>query len=69
MVTGEFGLPEVYKPEKRVRELRKLYSQYMNVNKHANMLKNNIQSVLLDDGIAYQNDISHNVSFFKAKDK
>ena len=51
LVTGEFGLPEVHKTEKRVRELRKLYSQYKNANKHINMLKNNIQSGLLDDGI------------------
>ncbi len=44
-------MPEVYKPQRDVIELRKLYSQYRNMNKYLNMLKNNIQSVLLDDGI------------------
>jgi len=52
LITGEFGLPEVYKPAKEIIELRKLFSQYRNINKYLNMLKNNIQSVLLDDGIA-----------------
>jgi len=51
LITGEFGIPEVYKPQKVILELRKLYSQYRNMNKYLNMLKNNIQSVLLDEGI------------------
>ena len=51
LITGEFGLPEVYKPSRDVIELRKLFSQYRNMNKYINMLKNNVQSILLDDGI------------------
>ena len=51
MVTGEFGVPEVYKPEREVRELRKLFSQYASLNKHLVMLKNRIQSDLIENGI------------------
>jgi transposase len=51
IITGEFGLPEVYKPKRDVIELRKLFAQYRNMNKYINMLKNNIQAILLDDGI------------------
>lgn len=50
-VIGEFGLSEVYKPSQTVRELRKIFAQYSNMNKYINMLKNNIQSTLLDNGI------------------
>jgi transposase len=38
LITGEFGIPEVYKPSKVVQELRRLYSQYRNMNKYLNML-------------------------------
>ncbi len=51
MVTGEFGLPLVYKPSALIRELRKLYAQYQVLNKQIRMLKNNIQSVLADNGV------------------
>ena len=50
-VTGEFGLPTVYKPTRSVRELRRLFSQYENLNKHLVMLKNSIQAVLTENGI------------------
>jgi len=51
MVTGEFGLPIVYKPSALIRELRKLYAQHQILNKQIRMLKNNIQTVLADNGI------------------
>jgi transposase len=50
-ITGEFGIPEVYKPSCEIIELRRLFSQYCNMNKYLNMLKNNVQSILLDNGI------------------
>ena len=51
VVTGEFGLPVVYKPSEEVRELRRLYSQYGNLNKHLVILKNSVQSVFTENGI------------------
>jgi transposase len=55
-VTGEFGLPQVYKPSQPVRELRKLFTQYGNLNKYINKLKNNIQSTLMDNGVVLSSD-------------
>ena len=52
MVTEEFGIPTVYKPDAVIRELRKLFSQYILLNKQIRMLKNNIQAILADNGIA-----------------
>ncbi len=52
MVTEEFGIPTVYKPDAVIRELRKLFSQYVLLNKQIRMLKNNIQAILADNGIA-----------------
>lgn len=51
IVTGEFGLPIVYKPAKEVRELRRYFSQYDDLNKQLVMLKNNIQLVLTENGV------------------
>ena len=51
MVTGEFGLPTVYKPSVLIRELRKLYAQHQVLNKQIRVFKNNIQSVLADNGV------------------
>ncbi len=51
MVTGEFGLPVVYKPKREVRELRRLFSVYASLNKHLVMLKNSVQSILTENGI------------------
>ncbi len=50
VVTGEFGLPVVYKPSREVRELRRLFSIYESLNKHLVMLKNSIQAVLTENG-------------------
>lgn len=51
IVTGEFGLPVVYKPSREVRELRKFFSVYASLNKHLVMLKNSVQSILTENGI------------------
>ena len=52
MVTEEFGIPTVYKPDVVIRELRKLFCQYELLNRQIRMLKNNIQAILADNGIA-----------------
>ncbi|MBA7536755.1 hypothetical protein ES705_29019 [subsurface metagenome] len=51
IVTGEFGIPTVYKPDVVVRDLRKLSSQYQLLNRQIRMLKNNSQAIVLDNGI------------------
>ena len=50
-VTGEFGIPAVYKPEAMIRELRKLFSQYQLLNRQIRVLKNNIQAVCTENGM------------------
>ncbi len=50
IVTGEFGLPEVHKPRREVKELRRLFSVYESLNRHLVMLKNSIQAVLTENG-------------------
>ena len=52
VVTGEFGIPEVYKPQTVVRELRKLFAQYCLLNRQIGMHKNNAQAILGENGIA-----------------
>lgn len=51
IVTGEFGIPTVYKPDVVTRELRKLFSQYQLLNRQIRVFRNNIQSVLGENGI------------------
>jgi transposase len=51
IVTGEFGIPTVYKPDGVIRDLRKLFSMYQLLNRQIRMLKNNIQAVLSENGI------------------
>jgi transposase len=51
LVTAEFGIPCVYKPSAITRELRKLFSQYELLNRQSRMLKNNIQAILVENGI------------------
>jgi len=50
-VSGEFGLPVVWKPTVLIRELRKLFAQYMDLNVHICMLKNRVQSLAVENGI------------------
>ena len=51
IVTGEFGIPTVYKPDVVVRDLRKLFSQYQLLNRQIRVLKNSIQAIVMDNGI------------------
>ena len=51
-VSGEFGLPVVWKPTVLIRELRKLFAQYMDLNVHICMLKNRVQSLSVENGIS-----------------
>jgi transposase len=51
LITGEFGIPTVYKPDVVCRELRKLFSQYVLLTKQNTMYKNNIQAILVENGI------------------
>lgn len=51
MVTGEFGLPAIYKPSIAVRELRKLFAYYNLLNRQILMIKNGIQALLTEKGI------------------
>ena len=52
LVTGEFGIPTVYKPSVAIRELRRLFSQYYLLNKQVILLKNTIQAILADNGVS-----------------
>ncbi len=51
IVTGEFGISTVYKPDGVIRELRKLFSQYQLLNRQIRVLKNSIQAIVVDNGI------------------
>ncbi len=51
IVTGEFGIPTVYKPDVVIRNLRKLFSQYQLLNPQIRVLKNSIQAIVVDNGI------------------
>jgi transposase len=52
LVTGEFGIPTVYKPDVVVRELRRLFSQYCLLNRQVRILKNTIQAIFAENGVS-----------------
>jgi transposase len=52
LVTGEFGIPTVYKPSVAIRELQRLFSQYYLLNRQVTLLKNTIQAILGDNGVS-----------------
>ena len=52
IIFSEYKLPLVYKPEKTILELRKLFTQLNLLNKQIRSLKNNIQAVLVDNGVS-----------------
>ena len=54
LVTGEFGIPTVYKPAPVIRELRRLFSGYELINRQATSVKNAIQAVLTEEGIVLE---------------
>lgn len=51
LVTGEFGIPTVYKPSETIRTLRRLFAVYNLFNRQIRMLKNTIQAMLTEDGV------------------
>ena len=51
-MSGEFGLPVVWKPPEVIRELRKLFAQYRDLNVHLCMVKNRVQALAVENGIA-----------------
>jgi len=51
IVTEEFGIPTVYKPDRVVRELRKLFSYYQQLNRQISMLKNTIHAICVENGV------------------
>ena len=48
LVTGEFGIPTVYKPSETIRTLRRLFASHTLLNRQIRMLKNTIQAILAD---------------------
>ena len=46
LVTGEFGIPTVYKPSETIRTLRRLFAAYNLLNRQIRMLKNAIQATV-----------------------
>jgi transposase len=61
MVTGEFGLPTVYKPSCAVRELRKLCTYYDLITRQHRMLKNGIQALLVENGVELKEGANNNL--------
>jgi transposase len=55
LITGEFGIPVVFKPTIMIRELRKLFSEYALLKKQITMHKNNVQAILAENGVLLRN--------------
>jgi len=49
---NEFKLPVVYKPEKEIQDLRKLFSSYQMITEQSSQHKNSIQAIFVENGIA-----------------
>ena len=49
--SGEMKLPEVWQPDRVVRELRRLFGMYDLLSRQVCQLKNEIHGVLLDNGV------------------
>ena len=49
--SGEMKLPEVWQPDRVVRELRRLFGTYDLLSRQVRQLKNEIHGVLLDSGV------------------
>ena len=49
--SGEMKLPEVWQPDRFVRELRRLFGMYYLLNKQIRQLKNAVHGILLDNGL------------------
>ena len=57
VVTGEFGIPTVYKPAVVVRELRKLFAQYCLLNRQIATHKNNAQAIFVENGVELKKEL------------
>jgi transposase len=57
VVTGEFGIPTVYKPAVVVRELRKLFAQYCLLNRQIATHKNNAQAIFVENGVELKREL------------
>jgi transposase len=57
VVTGEFGIPTVYKPTGVVRELRKLFAQYCLLNRQIATHKNNAQAIFVENGVELKREL------------
>jgi len=57
VVTGEFGIPTVYKPAVVVRELRKLFAQYCLLNRQTATHKNNAQAIFVENGVELKKEL------------
>jgi len=51
-IRQEFKLPVVYKPDKKIRDLRKLFSHYQTITTQLTQQKNSIQAIFVENGIA-----------------
>ncbi len=75
VVTGEFGIPTVYKPDVVIRELRKLFTQYNLLNRQIRMLKNSVQAVVAENGLTLTSEgksklrlKKHGIEIFKGRE-
>jgi len=57
VVTGEFGIPTVYKPAVVVRELRRLFAQYCLLNRQIATHKNNAQAIFVENGVELKREL------------
>jgi len=56
MTRNVFALPAIYKPNRDIRELRRLFSQYELLNTQIIQYKNTIQAYLSENGIVLSNE-------------
>ena len=57
VVTGEFGIPTVYKPTGVVRDLRRLFAQYCLLNRQIATHKNNAQAIFVENGVELKREL------------
>ena len=57
VVTGEFGIPTVYKPAVVVREVRRLFAQYCLLNRQIATHKNNAQAIFVENGVELKREL------------
>jgi transposase len=59
VVTGEFGIPTMYKPTGVVGELRKLFAQYCLLNRQIATHKNNAQAIFVENGVELKKELKN----------